>query len=292
MRQRGPTQLCRTTTGPSATGGSTQVIVGFAKPPLRARPRPVPVALPQQDSVQGSDPLDMRPSRAWRPERRRNGRSPHTSVSAQVGPRPGGLTPGRVRSGAGAAPARAGRRSRRGTRARGAAAPEGRPPRSSQTASAIVAPKDAVISTHVRPDRSAEARRRAEEEREEERGPGCRGSRSSARRAPGTRTRALEDALVMLDDRVRRPAPDRVRVDPRDDQRDERRPTSLLEEVEEAPRRANVAAPSFANDAGPSQPSERERRPRAPRRPRPRSTRQRHVPAAAAGARPSRTPPG
>ena len=53
--------------------------------------------------------------------------------------------------------------------------------------------------------------------------------RAAARDDERDRERA-EDVLVVLGDRLRRAAPDRVRVDPRDQQRDEHDPRELLEE--------------------------------------------------------------
>ena len=111
----------------------------------------------------------------------------------------------------------------------------GSPPRSSHTANAIVAPNDAVISTQVSAVRNRKRSVAAEEEREEQhvRNPEVRGA---ALAGNGEREReVLEHARVVMDDRVRRAAPDGVRVDPGDDQRDDDDPRRLLEEVEEQP---------------------------------------------------------
>ena len=105
----------------------------------------------------------------------------------------------------------------------------GRPLRSSQTASASVAPNESVISTHVapgaEPKRAAAPRKSAKKRMS--------GSPSWAECLAGERERdreRVEDLRLLLDDHLRRPAADRVAVDQGDQQRDEDHPAHRLEE--------------------------------------------------------------
>ena len=103
----------------------------------------------------------------------------------------------------------------------------GRPLRLNQTVSAIVAPSAAT--RHPRPvDAQPEPGGRAEEEREEEQvGDAEVRGRVLARHREREREHR-EDVLVVRDDLLRRPAPHRVRVDPRDDRRRRGRPSSTV----------------------------------------------------------------
>ena len=130
----------------------------------------------------------------------------------------------------------------------------GRPPRSRQTASAIVAPNDAVISTHVSVDAQPEARggRRGRARRTACRG--CRGSPCCSRRAPGTRTRGRSKTpawwwtIVFVGPRQTEYASTHGMISATTTTHD----ASSKKSRKSQP--ANVAAPSFANEAGPSQP--------------------------------------
>ena len=153
-----------------------------------------------------------------------------------------------------AACARAGPRSARGSPSEQRAGSAGSPSMSSKRGrvSASVAPKDSghrePTSSRVRrPQRSA-AR---EEEREEEqiREPELRRVRLTRDREREREGR--EQLPLVRDDVLRRPAPDRVRVHPRDDQRDEHDPAA----VSKKPRNQNassVTAPSLAKFASTS----------------------------------------
>ena len=158
-----------------------------------------------------------------------------TSLSA----RPSGTGPG----------ARAGRRSRAGTRARAAAARAGRRGRAT-TASAIV---DAERRRHQHPRQRARASRsdRPPRGRARRRGcPGCRGSPSTPGPEPGTRTRARSktpawcSTIVFVGPRQTEYASTHGMISAT---------TTTHETSSKKSRRsqpANVAAPSFANDAG------------------------------------------
>ena len=96
-------------------------------------------------------------------------------------------------------------------------------------------PNDAVISSHVRRTRSRYCAAAREKEREEDQVRDAEVRRVGLTGHGERERHPFEDAFVMVDDRVRRPAPNRVGVDPRDDQRDDDDPRLFLEEVEEDP---------------------------------------------------------
>ena len=109
---------------------------------------------------------------------------------------------------------------------------------SKPTASASVAPNESVISTQVRPGPQPEADGRAQEEREEEdvREAELRRVVLAGERE-GDRER-VEDLRLLLDDHLRRPLEDGVRVHRDDQHRDEQHPAHRFEEGEEPPARA------------------------------------------------------
>ena len=104
---------------------------------------------------------------------------------------------------------------------------------SRQTASASVAPKDRVSNSHVsrgrRFHRADAARNRAKNSRS---GRPRFAAAVLARNREGE-GEVREDAAVLGHDHLRRPAPHRVGVDPRDDQRHEDDPAQTLEVAEE-----------------------------------------------------------
>ena len=111
----------------------------------------------------------------------------------------------------------------------------GRPERSNQTVSAIVAPSPATSANHVHTTRKLELGCGAEEEREEEQVGDAEIRRAVLARHGERVGEHREDVLVVRDDLLGRPAPDRVRVDPRDHDRDEHDPRELLEVAKEPP---------------------------------------------------------
>ena len=147
--------------------------------------------------------------------------SPGTSRRLLLG-RFGGLAR-RLEAGSPQSRARSGRRSPRGTRSR-ARGSAGRPTTSTQIA-ARSSGRRRVIATHVQPtrrcQRAAAARNSAKKSRS-----GSPSSRTRARPGRGTRTRAREDPGLLGDDVARRPAPDRDRIDERDDRARRARPTT------------------------------------------------------------------
>ena len=109
----------------------------------------------------------------------------------------------------------------------------GRPATSVVAVTISVAPSRAVIASQVhatrRPKRSAAARKS-----EKKRMSG--GPRFAVASSPGTRNAIetfVEDLRLLLDHVLRRPAPDRDRVHPRDHHRDQRRPHHVLEPRQE-----------------------------------------------------------
>ena len=125
---------------------------------------------------------------------------------------------------------------------------------SKATVKASVAPNDRVIASQVSRTRSPSAPPRQEEREEEQVG------QAELRRVrlagDGERERERREQLALVrDDLLRRPAPDRDRVDPRDDHGHESQPRQTSRRTRGTTTPASVTAPSFAKFARTSRPT-------------------------------------